>query len=179
MEQNFEVMTNLNKIITILFTISIIGCNNKEYHNRNSDSYLLENKIMKYGDIDSYMELTNYFSDNLSYQKMMPYSLKMLKSSNEGYFDFYFTYLKICFNNHFDSKNIIKLDKKEQDFLIFILNEGALNDDSFCKEVLIYYYIHGISTEKNIYKADSIFQTYQYPNQKFDPKKFELNQYLK
>lgn len=173
-------MNNFQKIIIILFAITTTNCKkNSENTNINSKINSLEKKIMLSGDIDSYMELTNYYDDSITYQNLLPYSLKTIKESKEGYFDFYYIYLKISFNDKFDVKNITKFEKVEQDYLISFLKNGATNDDNFCKETLIYYYIHGIALQKDLQKADSIYQTFHYYDKKLDHEKFKINQYLK
>lgn len=122
--------------------------------------------VMLNGDDISYMQLTNYYDKEDNYQDILPYSIKMMKTDSIGYSDFYHAYLKISFNNKFDINNILKLDKQERDFLILILNKGAISGDPECKEILAEYFKKGIVVEKNISKADSIYKSLGYFNNK-------------
>jgi hypothetical protein len=124
--------------------------------------------------------LTSYYQDEKeSYQELLPYSLKMIKRSNVGYYDFYHNYLTIVFNNRFNHENILKLEKPERDYLFFMLEKGALKNESPCQDVLIEYYLRGIVVEKNIKKADSIYKSLGYPQKYYlvNPiEKFNLSQ---
>ncbi|MBK8086943.1 MAG: hypothetical protein IPK31_02620 [Chitinophagaceae bacterium] len=130
---------------------------------RNENIQEAKKNVMKYSELDSYMALTNHFDKEDNYYEIMPYALKMQKQGI-GQYEFYDSYLKIMFDNKFDAKNILKLDKPEAEFLIYIVNKGAKAEDVRCREVLIQYYRNGWGVTKDIKKADSIYKSFGYPD---------------
>ena len=106
-----------------------------------------------YADIDLY-----YSNDHPElYMEQLPYDLIMCKA-NDGFacYKFYENYLKACNSGKFDKLSISKLDKPEQDFLLYILNKGAMLDDTYSQQYLYFYYKNGIVVKKDSLKADSI-----------------------
>ena len=89
--------------------------------------------------------------------EQLPYDLIMCKA-NDGYacYQFYNNYLKVCNSGKFDKLSISKLDKPEQDFLLYILNKGAMLGDEYSQKYLYYYYKNGIVVKKDSLKADSL-----------------------
>ena len=71
--------------------------------------------VMKYSELDSYMALTNHFNQEDNYYEILPYALKM-QEQGLGHYEFYHSYLKIAFENKFDSKNILKLKNLKLNF---------------------------------------------------------------
>jgi hypothetical protein len=168
----------MKSFLLIVIGVIVFSCSNKGNINSHKDELKYEKDVMQNIDPNSYLHLLNYFDKPDNYQNLLPYSLKLMKLQEDGYCDFFITYQKICNNNRINDKSILNLDKEEQQFLIYLLNKGALNGDASCKDILIYYYINGIVVSKNLNKADSIFQTFQYPKQKFEPQKFDINKYF-
>ena len=125
---------------------------------RNEDPPEAKENVMKTGELDSYMAITNYFDKENNYSETMPYALKM-QNLGIGHYDFYRSHLMVPFDNKFDIKNILKMEIPEREFLIYILHKGAKNDDSSCKEVLIQYYKNGWGVTRNIKKADSLYKS--------------------
>lgn len=142
----------------MVFSLVFYSCDQ-----RNVNIQEAKKNVIKYSELDSYMALTNIFDKEDNYYEIMPYALKMQKNG-VGQFEFYESYLKIIFDNKFDSKNILKLDKPEAEFLIYILNKGAKAEDVRCREILIQYYRNGWVVTKDIKKADSIFKSFGYPD---------------
>ncbi len=142
----------------LVFSLVFYSCDQ-----RNVNIQEAKKNVIKYSELDSYMALTNIFDKEDNYYEIMPYALKMQKNG-VGQFEFYESYLKIIFDNKFDSKNILKLDKPEAEFLIYILNKGAKAEDVRCREILIQYYRNGWVVTKDIKKADSIFKSFGYPD---------------
>jgi len=91
------------------------------------------------------------------YMEQLPYDLIMCKA-NYGYacYRFYENYLKINNSGKFNKLSISKLDKPEQEFLLYILNKGAMLGDEYSQKYLYYYYKNGIVVKKDSLKADSI-----------------------
>ena len=110
-------------------------------------------------DAISYVDIDLYYSNDHPelYMEQLPYDLIMCKA-NDGYacYQFYKNYLKACNSGKFDKLSIRKLDKPEQDFLLYILNKGALQDEYYCRQYLYYYYKNGIVVKKDSLKADSL-----------------------
>lgn len=155
-------MLTMKKTIIILsVTILILSCKT----DGNEEINIAKTQVIENNDLESYMALTNYFDTDKNYFEIIPYSLKMQKAGI-GHYDFFKTYLKIAFDNEFESENIIRLEKPERDFLIHILFKGAKTDDPSCKEVLIEYYRNGWGVSKNLNTADSIYKTFEYPELK-------------
>jgi len=126
-----------------------------------SDSVLEEAKkavvetqyAISYADIDLY-----YSNDHPElYMEQLPYDLIMCKA-NDGYacYQFYKNYLKLSNSGKFDKASIIRLAKPEQDFLLYILNKGAMLGDEYSQSYLYYYYKNGIVVKKDSLKADSL-----------------------
>lgn len=111
-------------------------------------------EVIRQGDVSSYLRLTNFYDKENNYYEILPYSLKMMGSNKIGYGDFFKTYMKIKFNDTLN--NIQKLDKEEQDFLIYILKKGVVNDDFECRNLLSEFYRKGIGVKKDTRKADSL-----------------------
>jgi hypothetical protein len=130
---------------------------------RNENIQEAKTNVMKYNELDSYIALTNHFDKENNYYEIMPFAVKMQKHGIGQYY-FYNSYLKIMFDNKFDAKNILKLEKPEAEFLIHILNKGAIAEDVSCREVLIQYYRNGWGVTKDAKKADSIYKTFGYPD---------------
>lgn len=107
----------------------------------------------------SYADIDLYYSNDHPelYMEQLPYDLIMCKANGDyACYQFYKNYLKVCNSGLFDKKSIAKLDKPEQDFLLYILNKGAMQKDHYCREYLYYYYKNGIAVEKDSLKADSL-----------------------
>lgn len=116
---------------------------------------VMSHDVISYGDIDTY-----YLNDHPElYMEQLPYDLIMCKA-NYGYacYRFYENYLTLSNSGKFDKLSISKLDKSEQDFLLYILNKGALQEgeEYYCRQYLYYYYKNGIVVKKDSLKADSI-----------------------
>lgn len=126
-----------------------------------SDSELIDAKraVVESQYAISYVDIDMYYSNDHSelYLEQLPYDLIMCKA-NDGYacYRFYENYLKISNSGKFDKLHIRKLDTQEQDFLLYILNKGASQNESYCRQYLYYYYKNGIVVEKDSLKADSI-----------------------
>ena len=126
---------------------------------RNEPVEEAKKNVMKYSEVDSYMALTNHFDQEDNYYEILPYALKM-QEQGLGHYEFYHSYLKIAFENKFDSKNILKLKKPEIEFLIYMLEKGLKAEESGCGDVLIQYYRNGWGVPKDIKKADSIYKSF-------------------
>lgn len=126
-----------------------------------SDSELIDAKraVVKSQYAISYADIDLYYSNDYPelYMEQLPYDLIMCKANN-GYacYQFYKNYLKISNSGKFDKLYISKLDTQEQDFLLYILNKGASQNEYYCRQYLYYYYKNGIVVEKDSLKADSI-----------------------
>lgn len=151
------------KLIITVFFLALVSCNTRNIKNSKE---LVTNQldVFKNEDLVSYIRLYNYYDNDSSYYNLLPYSLHMLKKSEIGHFDFFSNYLKISFNNEYNPKDILKLDKPEMDFLIYVLQLGAIKEDFNCRKVLSDYYRNGIVVEKNIIAADSIYKKLGYNN---------------
>lgn len=148
-------MKNIKKIIIIIFYVVLTSCGDRNI-NDEEDLIKCKSEVINSGDLTSYFKLLNHYDKDTNYYEILPYSLKMLEHDQIAYGDFFTTYLRIKFKNEFDRNNISQLNKSEADFLLYILNKGALSDDTTCKEILAYYYKNGIGVDKNIQKSDSI-----------------------
>ena len=126
----------------------------------------VKRKIITEHNHDAYLELLETKLE--FYEENLPYHLIMSKDSTDGLacFSFYQDYLRIANSGKFDKNTIIKLDKPEQDYLIYMLNKGALKEDEYCRTYLYYYYKNGIGVKKDSLKADSISKFY--PKTDFD-----------
>jgi hypothetical protein len=116
-------------------------------------------EILETKDPFSYFMLTSYYEDENSdfYLEALPYDLLMLKEGNDGaFYRFYENYLKICNSGKFDRSYIDKLEKPEREFLIYLLQKGALKQDEYCQGELFHFYNEGIGVLKDLKKADSI-----------------------
>jgi hypothetical protein len=128
---------------------------------RITDSELVEAKrvVVTSQDAGSYVDVTLYYSNNHPelYMEQIPYDLIMCNANdaNACYF-FYVNCLKLHNSGKFDKASISKLDKPEQDFLLYILNKGASLGNEYCQSYLYYYYKNGIVVKKDSLKADSI-----------------------
>lgn len=151
----------MRNLRTILISFLFLSCNDRNISNER-DLIKVKSDVMNNGDFVSYIKLTNYYDGEDNYYEILPYSLKMMYSEKIGYDEFFTTYLKIKFNNKFNKDDILKVEKSERDFLLYILNKGALADDAGCKNVLIDYYKRGIGVEKNLFKSDSIYKSFHY-----------------
>lgn len=147
-----------NKFVVLIFLI--LCCCSKNTSNK---IQILKDEVINNADLTSYTILSNHLEDENNYQDLLPYSLKIKNTNKVGCYDFYINYIKIAINSKFEINNILKLEKPEQDFLIYILNKGALSDETRCKETLIEYYNNGVVVEKNLSKADSIYKSFEYP----------------
>lgn len=146
-----------NTSFLLMFCLMLYSCDQ-----RSENVQEAKINVIKYGELDSYMALTNHFDKENNYYEIMPYALKMQKQGI-GQYEFYHSYLTIAFDNKFDIKNILKLEKPEIGFLIYLLEKGAKAEDVSCREVLIQYYKNGWGVTKNINKADSIYKSFGYP----------------
>ncbi|MFZ4582651.1 MAG: hypothetical protein ACOYM7_08365 [Paludibacter sp.] len=147
-----------NLLILVITPILLISCIRKSSI---SDSRLEEAKraVVISQDADSYCDVDMYYSNDHPelYMEQLPYDLVMCKANNDfSCFRFYENYLKISNSGKFEKSSIIKLDKPEQDFLIYILNKGAILGDEYCRSYLYYYYKNGIAVKKDLLKADSL-----------------------
>ncbi len=126
-----------------------------------SDSELIDAKraVVESQYAISYVDIDMYYSNDHPelYMEQLPYDLIMCKA-NDGYacYRFYENYLKISNSGKFDKLHIRKLDTQEQDFLLYILNKGAMLGDESSQSYLYYYYKNGIVVKKDSLKADSI-----------------------
>lgn len=150
-----------NKYFLLALCLVFYSCDQ-----RNENFQEAKTNVMRYSELDSYMALTNHFDKEDNYYEIIPYAIKMQKHGI-GQYELYDSYLKIMFDNKFDAKNILKLDKPEADFLIYILNKGV--EDVRCREVLIQYYRNGWGVTKDIKKADSIYKSFGYPDTYISP----------
>ena len=125
----------------------------------NSELIDAKNAVIMSKAAGSYVDIDLYYSNDYPelYMEQLPYDLIMCKDNN-GYacYRFYENYLKISNSGMFDKLSISKLDKPEQDFLLYILNKGASLGEYYCREYLYYYYKNGIAVKKDSLKADSI-----------------------
>nr|MCU0384265.1 hypothetical protein [Cyclobacteriaceae bacterium] len=110
--------------IYLVFLCFLIACVSRGEYSQ-TELRELENDVIRHDDKGSYSLLRVYYGTDSISHKLLPYSLKMVKDSKTGCYDFYFNYLKLRFENKFDHKNILKLEKSEQDFLIFLIRKGA------------------------------------------------------
>lgn len=148
--------------ITIIVILLYFFSSCKKTIETEQDLKIAKSEVFLQEDIDAYLHLTNYYEKEDSYE-LLPYSLKMIKSDEKlGYSDYFESYLRISFEGLYDVNDIAKLDKPEQKYLLYILNQGALNRDNICKKILIEYYKNGICVEKNLFKSDSIYKTLGY-----------------
>lgn len=147
-----------NRFLFMLCLIMFCSCDQ-----RNENVQEAKENVMKNSELDSYLALTNHFDKKNNYYEIMPYALKMQKQGI-GQYEFYHSYLTITFDNKFDIKNILKLEKAEIAFLIYLLDKGAKAEDVSCREVLIQYYKNGWGVTKDVRKADSIYKSLGYPD---------------
>jgi hypothetical protein len=118
--------------------------------------------ILKHSE-DAYEDLvlscdndTTCITDQLGYDLIMSRDTGVtLSYSCENFFCNYITTVN---GGKFDKNAILKLDKPEQDFLIYKLTKGALRKSSTCRAYLYYYYINGIGVKKDSLKADSLIK---------------------
>ena len=119
----------------------------------------LKNEIKNQKDAESFFWLKSYYESTEYPEEILPYALMLTKdSSKTGCYNFYEQYLKIFNSGKFDRKSFYKLDKEERKYLIYILNKGALNGDEYCQDELFFYFNDKNGTEKNKYKADSLYK---------------------
>lgn len=147
-----------NILFLVISLFLIISCIKKSSI---SDSELEKAKraVVMSHDAISYADIDLYYSNDHPelYMEQLPYDLIMCKANNDfSFFQFYQNYLKICNSGQFDKTSIIKLDKTEQDFLLYILNKGAIRGEYYCRQYLYYYYKNGIVVKKDSLKADSL-----------------------
>ena len=146
---------------TILYLIITLVLMSSCSKSRITDSQLEESKrvVTMSHDVISYNDINFYYSNDHPelYMEQLPYDLIMCKA-NDGYacYQFYENYLKISNSGKFDKLYISKLDKPEQDFLLYILNKGARLGDEYSQRYLYYYYKNGIVVKKDSLKADSL-----------------------
>ena len=157
---------NFLYLIIILFLIS--SCSRRTHLN---DSELEEAKraVVISHDVTSYVDLEFYYTDQCPelYMEQLPYDLIMCKANvGSSCYNFYVNYLIVCNSGKFDKASISKLNKPEQDFLLYILNKGALLGNDHCRNYLYYYYKNGIVVRKDSLKADSISKFF--PEEYFD-----------
>lgn len=116
-----------------------------------------KNDVVLKHDVSSYVDLTFHYSNCPEYLEQLPYDL-IMSNANNGYacYNFYVNYIKACNSDKFDKVSICKLDKTEQDFLLYILNKGALQGEEYCRSYLYYYYKNGIAVKIDSLKADSL-----------------------
>lgn len=158
----------MQKIFNLLICMLLVSCR----HGINFDfqAEAAKKEILETKDPFSYFMLTAYYEDenNDFYLEALPYDLLMLKEGNDsGYYRFYENYLKICNSGKFDRSYIDKLDKPERDFLIYLLQKGALNEYEHCQGELFHLYKEGFGVEKDLKKADSIQKLF--PKNYFSP----------
>lgn len=147
-----------NLLIFVITIFLLISCIRKSSI---SDAEVEEAKraVVMSHDAGSYVDINLYYSNDHPelYMEQLPYDLIMCKANNKfSCFRFYENYLKACNSGKFDKLSIRKLDKPEQDFLLYILNKGATLGDEFSQSYLYYYYKNGIVVKKDSLKADSI-----------------------
>ncbi len=145
----------MKNIIQLIFFFTIVSCGERAINDVDEVSQSKREVILS-GDVTSYIKLTNYYDQNDNYFEILPYSLKIMDNDKVGYEDFFETYLKIKFNDTLDYNNIKRLDEEEQNFLIYILNKGALNNSYRCREILSDFYDKGIGVKKDMVKSDSL-----------------------
>ena len=146
---------NFLYLVIILFLI--ISCS----RTRITDSELVEAKrvVVTSQDAGSYVDIMLYYSNDHPelYMEQLPYDLIMCNANDGGAcYNFYVNYLKIRNSGKFNKASISKLDKPEQDFLLYILNKGALLEDEYCRSYLYYYHKNGIVVKKDSLKTDSL-----------------------
>ncbi|MFA9289806.1 MAG: hypothetical protein ACEQSF_01080 [Solirubrobacteraceae bacterium] len=109
------------------------------------------------GDHYSYVHIGNIFAENQTEfsAEILPYALVLARDSTcDGCYDFYYNFLKASFKNKFKQSNIYKLEKPEQDLLLYYLKKGAKKENEYCRDALIQFYENG--DKKFKYKADSL-----------------------
>ncbi|WKW46713.1 hypothetical protein P3875_01175 [Myroides sp. JBRI-B21084] len=145
----------MKNIFVLTLFLTILSCKERSI---SENSVLSHNKVevFKNNDLTAYIKLTNYYDTDDNYFEILPHSLKIMDSDKVGYEDFFETYLKIKFNDTLNYNYIEKLDKEEQNFLIYLLNKGAVNNSYRCRKILADYYRKGISVKMNTIKADSL-----------------------
>jgi hypothetical protein len=151
--QTYNMVRNFLYLVIALFLIT--SCS----RSRLTDSELEKAKkeVILTHDASSYLDLTCHYSDSLEYMEQLPYDLIMCNANNcAACYNFYVNYIKACNSGKFEKASICKLDKPEQDFLLYILNKGALKGDEYCRSYLYYYYKNGIVVKKDLLKADSL-----------------------
>jgi hypothetical protein len=147
------------KIFLSLFGIFFLISSCSRSSISNSELEDAKRKVIKSHDPISYADIDLYYSNDYPelYMEQLPYDILMYKA-NDGYacYQFYKNYLKVCNSGIFDKLSISKLEKPEQDFLLYILNKGALLKEDNCRQYLYYYYTNGIVVKKDSLKADSL-----------------------
>jgi len=146
-----------NFLFLVIILFLIISCR----RTKTTDSELVEAErvVVKSQDAGSYVDIMFYYSNDHPelYMEQLPYDLIMCNAKDgAACYNFYANYLKIRNSGKFDKESIRKLDKPEQDFLIYMLNKGALREDMYCQMYLYYYYKNGIVVKKDSLKADSL-----------------------
>lgn len=146
----------------IIFVISIlfISCDFRFFSSDNEIEYSKE-AIVKTKDVSEYIKLTAHYENADSYMDILPYDLIMTSDNYcTGCFSFYENYLRIHNHGKFDRLIIKNLDKSEQNFLLYLLNKGAIKENEYCRKALYFYYKNGIVVDKNLKKADSLSRFY-------------------
>ena len=154
-------------LIPISFFV-LTSCNLREINYSAEELNSIKLDIMKNKDLMSYSDYNMYLwnssdSDSILRSDLLPYSLKMKEVDPIGYYDFFHQFLRITNGGKFNSNDILKLAKQEQDLLIYYLEEGAKKEEFYCINVLAKFYEEGIYFEKNLKKADSLTNINYFP----------------
>jgi len=146
----------MRKYYLFLFVV-LVSC----YRGEMSPEEAAEAKTDVLSGIDyvSYVHLGNFFAESQTKFSIerMPYDLVMARDSTcIGCYQFYYNFLKASFKNKYQQSNIYKLEKPEQELLLYYLKKGAKKEDDYCREALIQFYQNG--KDRNKLKADSILK---------------------
>jgi hypothetical protein len=112
--------------------------------------------IINNKDIHSYKDYSEYIINGESAYDILPYALRMKEVYPDGYCSFFRGFLKVNNKGEYDIHSILKLQKPEQDLLIFYLEEGAKKGSILCIDELIELYEQEIYFKKNTKKLDSL-----------------------
>jgi hypothetical protein len=144
------------KSVLFISLILLTSCisRNPDYSDAQIETF--KKSIMNNKDINSYKDYSEYVFNKKSGYEILPYALKIKEIYPDAYLDLFYGYLSVNNKEENDARNILKLQKPEQDLLVHYLEEGAKKKSSLCLDVLIELYKNEIYFEKNTKKLDSL-----------------------
>lgn len=143
-----------NLLLISLILLSSCDLRHPEYSDLQIETF--KTSIMNNKDIHSYKDYSEYVFNEESGYEILPYAFRMKEVYPDAYLDLFYGFLKVNNKGINDAHNILKLQKPEQDLLIFYLEEGAKKKSGLCIDILIDFYEKGIYFKKSTQKLDSL-----------------------